>query len=239
MIARRTHLDFVLSEIHGSRFSFLSSVLGQHKPGGIRSLLDLACSNGRLAMRFAGSYHVTGLDRSQRMIACARLMASLHSGIPATFQRSELRSLTFPPGTFDAAYCFGFALSSLPWMTDIRTHLRAVRRVLVPRGLYVFNLLLDPPIGPYDAGALLIDGDPITWKSEVLPASGNAARWSRQIAYTINGLLQPPIIVRRRSPKAVARTIAMANFKIIAKLDGYTLQPATSKSAGITYVCRA
>jgi ubiquinone/menaquinone biosynthesis C-methylase UbiE len=71
----------------------------------VRDVLDLACGPGEWVMRVAAEYpdwRVTGVDKSQRMIAYAAVQAEADEISNATFQVMDItQPLAFPPDSFD------------------------------------------------------------------------------------------------------------------------------------------
>jgi SAM-dependent methyltransferase len=103
-----------------------------------RSLLHLLCNSGQdtLSLARAGAA-VTGVDVSDVAIACARDL-SQESGIPGTFERSEVHAwldrASRQGRTFDLAFC---SYCALCWIPDLDRWARGVRSVLAPGGRLV------------------------------------------------------------------------------------------------------
>jgi SAM-dependent methyltransferase len=106
-----------------------------------RRLLDLCCGTGQLALHFLEQgYTVTGLDLSEHMLRHARKNAAqyVESG-QARFEQGDAAAFTLDEryglvvSTFDA-------LNHLPDEAALRACLQCVHRVLVPGGLFIFDL---------------------------------------------------------------------------------------------------
>lgn len=228
----------VFSEMNREQLRFLASVFGKYRPGRVQRVLEPACGNGRLALPLArAGYEVTGYDLSARALRYATAKARREKVAWATFRRGDLRTFTLPD-RFDAAYCLTCTLNELPTMADLRRHLRNVRQMLAPGGLYVFDVVYRLPDGPHAAGRCMLAGREIEWRADVEPARGRLARWAQWLTYTIDGQPFAPVVLRHRQPAAVAAAIKAAGLRVLARFDGYSLRPAPRGAPAATYVCR-
>ena len=101
------------------------------------SILDLGCGTGNHALILAKrGYRVTGIDSSPAMLRVARRKAQGRPNL--AFVRADMRRLNLSR-TFDAAICMDGAFTHLLTNRDLLSHLREVRRHLVPGGVYVFE----------------------------------------------------------------------------------------------------
>jgi SAM-dependent methyltransferase len=111
------------------------------RPNAERTLLDLCCGTGQLALHFLeNGYHVTGLDLSDAMLAHARAataeyivagQARFVQGDAANFHLAERFGLVV--STFDS-------LNHLPGMDALRGCFRSVWNALEDDGLFIFDL---------------------------------------------------------------------------------------------------
>jgi SAM-dependent methyltransferase len=117
------------------------------KEGAGQDLIDIGCGTGRHAELLAAEgFHVVGVDRSEVMADLARARLAPHDG---TVVRAELAALPFSQD-FDVALMM---FSVLGYQVDdeaMTNALAAVRRVLRPGGLFLFDVL--------DAATVLHDG---------------------------------------------------------------------------------
>jgi SAM-dependent methyltransferase len=119
----------------------------------VKTLLDLGCGTGGHAVRLARrGYQVTGIDRSPGMLEAAQAKAAeLQVDGAARFAQGDVRSFDLGGQTFDAAAMLFAVLGYQTTNEDVLSTLRAVRRHLVPGGLFVFDVwygpgvLTDPP----------------------------------------------------------------------------------------------
>lgn len=104
-----------------------------------RTLLDLCCGDGRLAIPLATcGYTVTGWERDARMVADARARASDGEGA-ARFIQGDMRELDRAPGSYDVVinmwHSFGYF--------DAATNASIVRAIygrLNPRGRFIIDI---------------------------------------------------------------------------------------------------
>lgn len=125
-------------------------------------LLDIGCSNGRLAWMLAQSgYDVTAFDLSNAMIAAAKSLVELENQRKAETSAAEGGAQSkrdagsislieldmldvaerFPKETFDCAYCVGNTLVHLPDDESILQALHGFSLVLKPAGILVVQVL--------------------------------------------------------------------------------------------------
>jgi len=119
----------------------LRSLYEQVCPQGERSVLDICCGTGQLALQFLqAGYTVTGLDNSEPMLAHARINCtsfvssgeiSLVLGDAADFSLSSRFGLAV--STFDA-------LNHLSGVDALMSCFACVHQCLLPGGLFVFDL---------------------------------------------------------------------------------------------------
>jgi SAM-dependent methyltransferase len=105
-----------------------------------RTVLDLCCGNGRLALALAARGHeVVGVDRDAAMLAEARARANGIVKGSAHFIQADMREVASVPGAFDAVinmwHSFGYF--------DAETNadiLRQIHGKLNPRGRFILDI---------------------------------------------------------------------------------------------------
>lgn len=110
---------------------FLKRTLTQH---GCRTVLDVACGNGRHAIPLAAcGFSVTGIDRSPQLIAIAKRRAH-ESQSTARFSVTDVRDFDTDE-VFDAAVIMWSSFGLLPY----REALCAITLCIKPRGLLILD----------------------------------------------------------------------------------------------------
>jgi len=106
-----------------------------------RHMLDLCCGTGQLALYFMEKgYQVTGLDLSTAMLELAHQNATQVEG------GDQIRWIQGDAAHFELDEQFGLvvstydALNHLPDMDALRNCFRSVARVLLPDGMFIFDL---------------------------------------------------------------------------------------------------
>ena len=101
---------------------------------GAKTLLEIACGTGGILGRLSESYDVTGLDRSQPMIAIARKRLPY-----IRIFRQDITTFHLDRG-FDAIVCAFDSINHLPRFSDWRKTFRGVARHLNAGGVFVFDV---------------------------------------------------------------------------------------------------
>ena len=104
-------------------------------------LLDIGCGGGVLAEEFAKlGCQVTGIDISEESLAVARVHARTQ-GLLIDYRSGSATGLLFDEGSFEVVSCCD-ALEHIPgW----RRVIAEVERVLLPRGLFLFDTINRTP----------------------------------------------------------------------------------------------
>lgn len=129
---------------------FLEKVFAAHAGTPVRSILDLGCGTGGHALPLAcRGYAVTGVDRSQAMLAEAQRKAEAlvrDQGSAAwNFLVGDIRGLVLGQ-TFDAVIAMFAVMSYMTSNADLLAALSTARRHLRPGGLLVFDAWFGPAV---------------------------------------------------------------------------------------------
>lgn len=204
------------------------------------TILELACGTGSLAFIFAGQgYRITGVDRSDAMIAAAQEKARA-GGQDITFLQGDMSD---PPvdGPFDAALCL---YDSINYLMDIESMLRmmaGVRTCLKPGGLFIFDACTEINSRRYfNRQTQRESTDDFTYirRSEYLAKEriqvnefqlllrhgsqyGQHFERHEQRIYPITQMLE---------------TCRTSGFEILGAFDGFSFTPATEKSNRVHFV---
>jgi SAM-dependent methyltransferase len=124
----------------GAHLSFYAELARQNPEG----VLELACGTGQLAVPIAGAgVPIVGLDRSAAMLTTARSRAQA-AGVTCDLVEGDMRA-------FDLGQRFGLvfvarnSLLHLSSAEDIVATFMAVRRHLVPGGVFAFDVFNPDP----------------------------------------------------------------------------------------------
>lgn len=137
---------------------FADKSLELFRSGGVRSVLELGCGQGRDTFLFAcNDLHVTALDYSEVAVTAIREKAATIglSSLVTSLHHDVGQPLPFPDASFDACYSHMLLCMELS-LTEITFVLGEIHRVLRPGGLVVYSVRSDHD-RHYRAGTCLGD----------------------------------------------------------------------------------
>lgn len=107
-----------------------------------KRILDLACGTGRHVIEFdKRGAAAKGIDNSSNMIRKARDIAE-RSGSDAEFMVADMRDMKKSvSGNFDLVLCLGNSLALLPDFEAVRQVASDVHDVLIPDGIFLYQIL--------------------------------------------------------------------------------------------------
>lgn len=109
----------------------------QHVP---QSIIDLGCGTGNLTIPLAKrGYQLTGVDLSAAMLAIAEQKAR-DAGLEIPLFMADLGKFQLPGKEFDTAISGCDVLNYLTTQEELQRAFQAVYRLLVPGGLWLFDL---------------------------------------------------------------------------------------------------
>ncbi len=119
-----------------------------------KSILDIGCATGELALQLAGSgAKVVGIDLNENLLQQARNGCSGFQSADSELSESEFALPTFHNcnmlelekdfqyGQFDVVLCFGNTLVHLPAIELVQQMLEGVKYVLKPGGQFLLQIL--------------------------------------------------------------------------------------------------
>jgi SAM-dependent methyltransferase len=127
---------------------FLEQIFASYAVTPVYRILDLGCGTGGHALVLGRrGYDVTGVDRSEEMLATARHKASQDRGLTIVpkFQQADICELGLGT-TFDAVVAMFAVMSYMTSNADLLASLAAVRRHLMPGGLFIFDAWFGPAV---------------------------------------------------------------------------------------------
>jgi ubiquinone/menaquinone biosynthesis C-methylase UbiE len=117
---------------------YLDELLQRHSVPG-RSMLDLACGTGTVALSYAQQgWEVYAVDASTGMLDQARRKAQ-ESGLAVTFSRQDMREFVLPHSVA-LTTCLYDSLNYMLTLEDLKKVLVRVSRMLVPNGLFLGDM---------------------------------------------------------------------------------------------------
>jgi SAM-dependent methyltransferase len=223
--------------IVGDRSSELRRIrayVDAHRPGA-RSLLELGCGTGALLAGLAGSFALTGIDRSPEMLAIAA------DRVPsARLVRADMTS--FAVGTrFDVAICMFDTLNHLPALDDWRALFDRVHEHLADDGLFIFDVNTAGRLRRlYGGPAYLDEFDGNVVVMSVEPAGGWLSMWQTRIFERLHDdvyRLHEERILELGVPLEQLRALLAGRFAVLAadSLDG---SPVSDESDRVFFAVR-
>lgn len=130
---------------YAAECDLLEEVFDSHADRAVRSVLDLGCGTGRHAVELAQrGYDVTGVDRSEAMLARARQRAS-DADVEVGFELGDLRE-TRLGSRFDAVIMMFAVLGYQLTDQDVTDAFRTASAHLQPGGVLVFDFWYGPAV---------------------------------------------------------------------------------------------
>lgn len=129
---------------YAAECDMLQALFERHARQPVETVLDLGCGTGNHAFPLAErGYQVTGVDRSEQMLAAARAKQN-DRGNPELIH-SEIQELKLDR-QFDAVLMMFAVMGYLAGDDDLRRGLQAVRRHLSTGGLFVADFWYGPAV---------------------------------------------------------------------------------------------
>jgi SAM-dependent methyltransferase len=117
---------------------YLDGLLQRH-PAPLRSMLDLACGTGTVALSFAQQgWEVYGVDASSGMLDQARQKAQ-QTGHGLTLSQQDMRHFVLPHPV-SLVTCLYDSLNYMLTMADLQQVLRRVAATLLPGGVFMADM---------------------------------------------------------------------------------------------------
>jgi SAM-dependent methyltransferase len=138
---------------YAAEAEYVQSLVARHRPAA-KSLLDLGCGTGRHARLFARKgYAVTGVDRSEEMLATAKASSSRASSqgdgdgaaLQPEFLEGDLRQVRLNR-QFDVVVSLFHVMSYQTSNADLKAAFGTVREHLKPDGLFLFDCWYGPAV---------------------------------------------------------------------------------------------
>lgn len=138
---------FYRDKDYAGEAAYVHDLIQKHRPGA-KSVLDLGCGTGRHAFLLGErGYQVTGVDRSEEMLAVANANLSSHISHPSslTFHQGDIRSVRLNR-TFDVVVSLFHVMSYQTGNDDLRGAFATAREHLAPGGVFIFDCWYGPAV---------------------------------------------------------------------------------------------
>jgi len=125
---------------------YVLSLAGRNSSKPIHHILNLGCGTGRHDLLLAGNgYRVTGVDRSETMLAKARATAARHSDLSISFIQGDVRELKLG-ASFDMALSLFHVMSYQTTDRDLEQAFRTAATHLHAGDLFIFDFWYGPAV---------------------------------------------------------------------------------------------
>jgi len=237
------HYDLLMAAVPyhmwGDYVAQLAELAGRPIRAG-EKLLDLATGTGSVALQFAArGCLVTGIDRSEPMLAQARRKAA-ERGLDIRFLCYDLCSFQLP-AEFDHALCLYDSLNYLLDPSFVKQAFVNMQGSLKPQGVFIFDV---NTVHALEAELFTQRSHPgaaveYRWKSKYDPRSRiSYIRMSFRIPATGE---QFSVIHRQRAytDEELRSLLHHAGFEHVTAYKAYTISPPGPQSDRVFYVARA
>ena len=225
---------------------YLQRLLEQHPVEG-RTLLDLACGTGTVAIAFVeAGWRVYGVDGSADMLAQARAkaegMGPIAQGNAPIWSHQDMRHLVLPERVH-LATCLYDSLNYMLTSEDLVAVFRGVYRALLPGGLFLFDMNTAWAMATqWDDETLVTDSEDLT---VIFESTYDAERQRVSLIATLFqrvGELYRKIVerhVEQAYPEEhIATLLIDAGFRVEANYHCFRTTPPTPSTGRIMWVAR-
>ena len=225
---------------------YLQRLLEQHPVEG-RTLLDLACGTGTVAIAFAeAGWRVYGVDGSAEMLAQARAkaegMGPIAQGNAPIWSHQDMRHLVLPERVH-LATCLYDSLNYMLTSEDLVAVFRGVYRALLSGGLFLFDMNTAWAMATqWDDETLVTDSEDLT---VIFESTYDAERQRVSLIATLFqrvGELYRKIVerhVEQAYPEEhIATLLTDAGFRVEASYHCFRTTPPTPSTGRIMWVAR-
>lgn len=233
--------DYVMRHVDYTTWADYVDQLISRYVGATDSVIDIACGTGSVTLELCalGRSVERGVDQSEFMLRVARERA-MKAGYDIIFEARDMRELE-GLGPFDAAVCMYDSLNYMLEPDDVRSALRAVHDILLPGGLFVFDVcternslryfqdMRDRESGPgfeYERHSRYVRSEHLQINDFVLHFEQDDTRLLEHHVQRIYPLGE------------IRRAIADTDFDLLGSFDGFTFAPGTEESERVHYALR-
>lgn len=225
--------------------AFLDRAVKKHERVKTELVLDLACGTGAVTLPLAAlGYDMTGVDRSEDMLAEARARAMAEGREDVLWLCQDMREFELY-GTVDAAVCCLDSVNYLLRTEDIRRCFALVHNYLIPDGIFIFDVNT-----PHKFETVYAD------RAYVLEAEGVYCGWQNFYnprsrvcdfcldIFTENGdgtytRTQECQRERAYSHRTLEKLLKESGFELLERVSGFDFAPAEESDERWFYIARA
>lgn len=208
-----------------------------------RRVVDLACGTGAAAVALSRrGFTVTGVDGSEAMLARARARAERWKA-RVDFERRGLADLNLP-ACYDLATCFYDSVNHLIEPDDVRRLFFAVRRALVPGGLFFFDVNTPYALAEVWGNATdchLAEAYARFWRARYEHATGlatlSATYFLRRGAHYDR--LEATHVARGYTPETIRGWLEEAGLAPLETYACFSFEPADAETYRVAYLAQA
>ena len=207
-----------------------------------KDILELACGTGAMACILDDrGYRMTGVDRSERMIAVAKQKA-LDAHRTIRFQAGDMVRLPVS-GSYDAVLCLYDSINYIMEEADILAMMNRLRAVINAGGLFIFDVCTEINSRRYFHNQVDQEskGDySYIRRCEYVPDTGVQVN-EFQLTFNRNGKRHSSLERHEQRIYPVARLAQLcreAGYHVLGAFDGFTFGEASEKSNRVHYVVR-
>ena len=225
---------------------YLQRLLELHPVEG-RTLLELACGTGTVAIAFAGAgWRVYGVDGSAEMLAQARAKAEGMGlgtqGNPPIWSQQDMRRFVLPERVH-LATCLYDSLNYMLTSDDLLAVFRSVQDALLPGGLFLFDMNTAWAMATqWDDETLVTDSEDLT---VIFQSTYDAERQRVSLVATLfkrEGEMYRKIVerhVEQAYPEEhIATLLTDAGLRVEASYHCFRTTPPTPSTNRIMWVAR-
>lgn len=207
-------------------------------------ICDLACGTGAAAVALARrKFQVTGVDGSAAMLARARARAERWK-VQVDWRQQDLTALELPE-RYELATCFFDSLNHLTDPVALRQAFFGVRRLLVPDGLFFFDMNTAYALASvwgHASDSYLSDRYARFWRSSYDRETGLARleatyflRQEDQRYQRVDGVH----LARGYEVEDVKAALAEAGFTLLEAYECLSFEPVGPQTYRVAYLARA
>jgi len=136
---------FYRDKDYAGEADYVRSLIVRHQPDA-QSILDLGCGTGRHALLLAEKgYTVTGVDRSEQMLAGARKAVTAANNPSCDFHLGDIRTIDLNR-QFDVVISLFHVISYQCGNEDLVAAFATAKRHLKPGGIFIFDCWYGPAV---------------------------------------------------------------------------------------------